>query len=235
MGRRRDKGGSWRVTPGPCYLLGMLDPTESPIERALLEVLEKRLASDVTIEPQRTFETRFGTFRPDFTLSRGSTRVAIECDGEEFHDAHRDEWRDAMLLGEGCLSSILRIPGKGIHGHPEDCVYMVSRLFPWAFSSQGAYIVGRLANPDAVECIENHWGNRSKRTDLRVVAYRATRNQPERCFVNYFRTQGAGQFWEKFHKFSTEGRYSDFRRAAYGWWKRGDPSWGGPPDWALAH
>lgn len=47
-------------------------------------------------------------------------RIGIECDGKKFHNASRDEWRDAMILGGEHLDVIYRLRGSDINFYIED-------------------------------------------------------------------------------------------------------------------
>ena len=73
-------------------------PYESPIEELFAWAAEKCFHPEVAFEKQVEIPTVCGTFHLDFLATRRQ-RIAFECDGREFHDCERDEWRDALILG----------------------------------------------------------------------------------------------------------------------------------------
>lgn len=121
---------------------------ESPIEAKFLKMTGPRLADGVLLVPQVDIDTVCGRFRLDFMVEHGGRRIAIECDGAEFHDAARDEWRDAVTLGDGKADKIYRFRGQDLHYHPEDCLFLLSTWEPALFSERHRYIIERLSSSD---------------------------------------------------------------------------------------
>lgn len=76
-------------------------PYDSPIEDAFAYYfVMKYAAEDVDLTTQVEASTICGKFRLDFVLcAREGFRAGVECDGKDFHNPSRDEWRDAMILG----------------------------------------------------------------------------------------------------------------------------------------
>jgi hypothetical protein len=109
---------------------------ESPIEELLIEALEKYLSSDSEIVPQHEVFTLAGKFRLDFLLTIDDHKIAIECDGADFHDEWRDEWRDALILGSGKVDTIYRFRGKDLHTFLNDCVYLIYHYDPILFNDR---------------------------------------------------------------------------------------------------
>src|SRR5437868_6129943 len=72
---------------------------ESPIEREFGLALQKYISPGVELLQQLDLPTPWANFRADFALRLGDRVVVLECDGAEFHDPSRDEWRDAAILG----------------------------------------------------------------------------------------------------------------------------------------
>jgi hypothetical protein len=67
-------------------------PYDSPIEDRFAENLVKYLRDDVDLSTQVECKTICGDFHLDFLITSGNgAKVAIECDGKEFHDSYRDE------------------------------------------------------------------------------------------------------------------------------------------------
>ena len=110
---------------------------ESEIERLFGERLEPMLAPGVVLERQHNANTRVGNFRFDFYVVAGGERIAIECDGAEFHDAGRDEWRDAATLGDGVVDVVVRVPGYGIVHRLDDSMAVLAHWYPAIFSERG--------------------------------------------------------------------------------------------------
>jgi len=119
-------------------------PYESPIEATFASCCFKHLRPDVHIEAQAETSTKHGCFRIDFVLSLGDKRIAVECDGRDFHEPFRDEFRDAILLGEGHLETIYHFRGCDLVYYPDDCIWLMSALEPQLFSERGRHILGRL-------------------------------------------------------------------------------------------
>ncbi len=73
--------------------------------------ISKYLSKDTTVLKQVPISTIGGNFVLDFVLVNLSlnNKIVVECDGKEFHDANRDKWRDATLLGSGYAEVIYRI------------------------------------------------------------------------------------------------------------------------------
>jgi very-short-patch-repair endonuclease len=102
---RKGDAGTWRF---------LLQKCESPIEeRLLLHVLGAchGLAFDVDTQ------TNVGPYRIDMTVVFGTTRLAVECDGHDFHErtkeqAARDKARDRYLVSQGWI--VLRFTGSEV-------------------------------------------------------------------------------------------------------------------------
>lgn len=113
---------------------------ESPIEEYLLDKLRSHLAPGASLDLQVPFETFVQGFRVDALLKYGCESVAIECDGREFHDPYRDEWRDALLLGHRHVTSVVRFGGANIMDVPLVCLLSLSLWFPDAFTERGRIV-----------------------------------------------------------------------------------------------
>src|SRR5690606_13136417 len=84
-------------------------PFESPIEQSFAWAVTKYINPEVAWDKQVTKKTICGPFRVDFeaTLPSGH-RISFECDGAGFHEQSLDEFRDAMLLGDGQTDAVVR-------------------------------------------------------------------------------------------------------------------------------
>lgn len=123
--------------------------TESPIEDMFLRAISKRLDTETCrITPQFPAETICGSYRLDFVIDDGRSRIGIECDGEEFHDNQnwRDEWRDAMILGDKKVDRIYRFRGKDLKHHPDDVLGVLAWFHPRIFDDRQRWIVERAAS-----------------------------------------------------------------------------------------
>ena len=112
---------------------------ESPIEEIFAWECLKYLDNSVNLDSQVEVITEHGLFWLDFVLSRASEKIAVECDGPNFHDFLRDEFRDAILLGEGHFTTIYHFRGRDINYYPEDCLWLLSLGYPALFSERGRH------------------------------------------------------------------------------------------------
>jgi len=120
---------------------------ESAIEEKFSYHINKYLASPLKLIPQFPASTAWGNFRLDFTYTfDNGYKVAFECDGKDFHDGWRDEWRDALILGSGLVNRIFRIPGSAIYHHIEDTLFIISKIEPKLFSTRGLTNLKALAS-----------------------------------------------------------------------------------------
>lgn len=110
---------------------------ESPIEEIFAWECQEYLDDSVSFESQVEVNTEHGQFRIDFMLTRASEKIAVECDGPDFHDFFRDEFRDAILLGEGHVPIIYHFRGKDIFHRTADCLRLLSIENPLLFSPRG--------------------------------------------------------------------------------------------------
>jgi very-short-patch-repair endonuclease len=183
---------------------------ESPIEERLWAVLEPVISPDVRAETQVSVTTQWGVFRLDFMLQASTERVAIECDGAEFHDRRRDEWRDSAVLGTRGASTVYRLPGWAITHRPEDCLYFLARHDGWLFSDRGRNKVERSVSRDFAELCETR-----ESAGEQIIAYRempAFADWLSRRTVNR-----KGQFWRELYRVLLRypGRSLDEAMAAY--------------------
>lgn len=133
-------------------------PYDSPIEDILAYNLLKYIRPDVVLRRQVEVATKAGTFRLDFVLEGNGVSIGLECDGEEFHDPWRDEWRDAMILGSAKMDDILRIPGKHICGRPSICIYRIAEWYHEFFTDHGQTNIETLARAEA-EAVDEAYGH----------------------------------------------------------------------------
>jgi hypothetical protein len=127
-------------------------PYDSPIEDTFAKFAAKYLSQDVTMNTQVEITTICGQFRLDFVvISPNGKRTAFECDGKEFHEESRDEWRDAMILGSNSIDEIYRISGKEITYRIEDVFYALSLWSPWLFDDRQKYNLCRIATEEVTK------------------------------------------------------------------------------------
>src|SRR5689334_10635520 len=87
------------------------DRLESPLEEQFIQSLEKYLNPRSDIIPQYEVQTILGKYRLDFVVALDGHLIGFECDGKEYHDAFRDEWRDALILHTKEIETIYRFRG----------------------------------------------------------------------------------------------------------------------------
>lgn len=88
----------------------------TPIERKLWDAMVRR---EVAFLPQY----RIGPYRVDFALvASGAVRLAVECDGREWHERNweHDLSRQNYIEGQGW--HVLRFTGKRLYEDPDRCV-----------------------------------------------------------------------------------------------------------------
>lgn len=96
---------------------------ESPIEQVMagsLHVVMTHMGRPFVLDPQVVV----GQYRVDLVLSGDGFKVAIECDGHDFHEktkhqAARDKFRDRFLTASGY--TVLRFTGSEIWNAPLTC------------------------------------------------------------------------------------------------------------------
>lgn len=129
-------------------------PFESPIEETFAESALKYFRPSLEVQKQVEVQTQVGRFRLDFLISSEKERVAIECDGREYHRFRQDLWRDAAILSEKHVDKIYRLSGEGIYYHLEDCIYIMSQWDPQLFSKKGFHAISRVCSEDVLQQLE---------------------------------------------------------------------------------
>lgn len=125
-------------------------PYESPLEDAFAWSLSKYLDRSVSLHKQVECPTICGRFRMDFVaVTPIGYKVAYECDGAQYHDHVRDEWRDAMILGAGDIDTIVRVRGQDIVHRINDVLLISSIWDPQIYSDRGVCNLTRLASSRA--------------------------------------------------------------------------------------
>jgi len=119
-------------------------PFESPIEDIFAWNIVKYLSDSTELRKQVDFQTICGKFRVDFVAQNGRRKVGLECDGEDYHNEGRDEWRDAILVGSRFLDAVYHFPGKGIFNGIEGCLAALLVWEPQLFSERGQINLGIL-------------------------------------------------------------------------------------------
>ncbi len=122
-------------------------PYDSPLEDIFAWSLSKYIDRGVAIFKQSETSTICGQFRIDFVaVAPTGYKVAYECDGADFHEDSRDEWRDAMILGADHVDSIVRLRGQDIVHRMDDVLLVASRWDPQIFSDRARHNLNRLAS-----------------------------------------------------------------------------------------
>jgi len=149
-------------------------PYDSPIEELFAINAIKYFAEDARLEKQVEVPTFAGTFRLDLVAERAGRRLAVECDGRDFHDEYRDEWRDALILGNEVVDVLYRLRGSDLTYHIEDLLFLMSQADPDFFGDRGKQNLTRLASDEARAFAGD---------DLspgRIVPYRPRTDEPHR-------------------------------------------------------
>ena len=141
-------------------------PYDSPIEDMFACHLSKFIAKNIVAKTQVPVDTICGCFILDFVFeSPRIGKIAIECDGRDFHNESRDEWRDAMILGEKVVDKIYRIRGSDIIYHIYDVLYCISSLESDFMSESGVLNLHSLATSAAKSL------NFSRKCDFYSIRY----------------------------------------------------------------
>src|SRR5262249_38098350 len=125
-------------------------PYESPIEDIFAYTVNKHLADDAQIDSQVEVPTQCGVFRLDFVCTAGGRRLGFECDGQPYHDEHRDEWGDALIMGTRRVNDVFRLTGRNIFHDIDRSLYLVSLDEPALFSERGRINLARLGEADMI-------------------------------------------------------------------------------------
>lgn len=132
-------------------------PYDSPIEDIFAFHYVKHASQSVALMSQHRVETLCGAFILDFVMKdQNGYTVGVECDGKEFHNESRDEWRDAMILGENHVDVIYRVRGRDINFYIEDVLYLLSELEPSVFSERANANLKVFASPEVKMYAKNH-------------------------------------------------------------------------------
>lgn len=112
-------------------LAGLLQLAESPIEARLAVHLACSFGTKTAIFAQHEVATPNGNYRLDFAVDPDGSKIAIECDGHEFHErtkeqAARDKSRDRALQAAGWR--VLRFTGSEIFADPGKCASEVRAI-----------------------------------------------------------------------------------------------------------
>ena len=130
---------------GSCYS----PPYDSPIEDLFAYNIIKYLHSSANLQRQYEVSTICGIYRLDFIIEHENEKIAFECDGREYHNWQRDEWRDAMILGAKAVNCIYRLRGTDLYKHVDDCIFQISQEHPYLFSDRGLINLNILASAEA--------------------------------------------------------------------------------------
>ncbi len=132
-------------------------PYDSPIEDTFAYHATKYLLQDLEFHTQYSTNTICGKFIVDFVaISPEGKKVGFECDGKDFHDASRDEWRDSMILGDNKLDSIYRLRGSDLTYYINDVLFILTKCEPSLFSSRGISNLKVLASKEIENLIVNN-------------------------------------------------------------------------------
>jgi hypothetical protein len=119
-------------------------PYDSPIEDIFAWHCKKYIRNDIEFDSQLDITTKHGIFRIDFVLSTKYQKIAVECDGKDFHIGYRDDIRDAIILGEEHVDIIYHFRGRELFNCPNECIWLMSVIEPEIFSRRGIMLLEHL-------------------------------------------------------------------------------------------
>lgn len=168
-------------------------PYDSPIEDIFAYNYIKYANEESSLDSQVSVQTLCGRFILDFVLTTtDGSRIAVECDGQEFHEFSRDEWRDAMILGERHVDAIYRIRGADLVHNIASVLYAMSVLDPLLFSNRGITNLSALVPLALRKAQIEH--------DISTIKFHQNDNDELvklRMYVRRIRTpQGKRDFWQ---------------------------------------
>lgn len=173
-------------------------PYDSPIEDTFAYHYVKYASDEVNMNPQLKVTTLCGRFIIDFVLFTSDQRIGIECDGREFHDESRDEWRDAMILGEGHIDAIYRLRGRDLTYYIEDILYLMAVLEPCLFSSRATENLKVLASSEIQSLPKSHCEEHYHFKYRNEVDVGGVRVEARRRVV----PTGQRRFWQSAYRFA---------------------------------
>lgn len=195
-------------------------PYDSPIEERFAYHAVKYLDERIKFVPQYEVTTICGRFVVDFVAETESGyKIGFECDGKEFHDESRDEWRDAMILGADAVHTMYRLKGSDITYHLDDVLFVLSFFEPEIFSERGRINLTSLASESAKRTVTDqsyksgsfifihYFDERTKKINLSAQVFR----------LRKYPGEGRREFWPTLFEFakSEGGGNLDDLRAEY--------------------
>jgi hypothetical protein len=186
-------------------------PYDSPIEDIFAYNVVKYLMSDVELIPQYEVSTSRATFRLDFVLKNAlGEKIAVECDGKEYHSYINDEWRDALILGESDIGEIFRFCGEDICFYLPVCLFSILKHHRFLFSQQGKINIITLAENINTEIEYIYSANHGFENDCIEFCCRNLLYDDERAVRNTTiirRVKKSSQYWMQLYKFAKENNH----------------------------
>ena len=180
-------------------------PYDSPIEDIFAWNLGKYINPNLRLDKQIEANTPWGIFILDFMVECKSEKIAFECDGKDFHDLRRDEWRDAIILGEGYIDTIYHLRGTDLIHRTEDCFFIISLLDPQIVGERGRVNLEALASDSIKLDFELKFGKNTEEVnglislgipEHFIYIVRNTRNMPD----------GKSPLWKCHYSYALENR-----------------------------
>jgi very-short-patch-repair endonuclease len=117
----------------------VVESCDSPLEDQFLWEYNKVASPRVIVARQVEIRTPIGVFRPDFIIECPDQcrKIAVECDGREFHEGRRDARRDAAIVQTGFVTRVYRLRGKDICWHIYEVLDLFGLCEAWILSERG--------------------------------------------------------------------------------------------------
>lgn len=129
-------------------------PFESPVETKFALLIIDHLHPQVRFSNQVEIDTICGQFRLDFLLERDRRKIAIECDGKNFHGETAkiyDTWRDIVLLAENHVDIIYRMQLPNRKKEIGNYIRRFSQVAPFLFNRESREMLNQVGNaPDLI-------------------------------------------------------------------------------------
>lgn len=191
------------------------NPFDSVIEKEFAHSISKYLRSGIEFDNQIEFKTQLGYFKGDFIISNGKTELLVELDGKEFHQGTRDKWRDAFILGEKKIDSIIRFQGKDITYCTNECIFLLTKLYPDFFHERAIISLSVLVekeNQNSInESLEFNFAHSLDRLDIEIQYEDKSLTKAKTILKTFHYKQPKG-YWTWFYEKAIEKKEFNIER-----------------------
>jgi len=125
-------------------------PYERPLEDHFAWNLVKYLCPTAVFAYQQRIDSPAGPLWVDFTVLLDGKRYGFEIGDLSYtEDPILNRYRDALLVGSGCLDVLYRLRGADVLHRLHDCLFIASRLDPDLFTPRARHNLRSVASQEA--------------------------------------------------------------------------------------